>query len=283
MTNSRAAVVSLAGSFILAACAARAPSEAEVAELIDTYVQGTVEALASKPRATTTAAPTETPLPSSTPTATVTLTPTPLPAEVSVSLDTNCRTGPGLNYPRVTVLEPGQVAQVTARSTVEGYWYIANPGEGDEFCWLWGEYATVTGDASGLPVLTPEAPPAPLFDFVLYRHSFTECGTTRVSLIVINNSRTTYNSAQIHVEDLTTSTDLFGPKTRPHPFGDNPSSCPKDKGSESLLPGTTAYIVVPISPFEAGNDAVAHIGLCTGDLGGGNCVTKEAYFRLPAD
>lgn len=269
----------------MAACAAPTPSgdDRSEADRIATAVKGTVEALASVPSMTATPAPSQTSTSTSTFTPTETLTPTSLPPVASVSLATNCRAGPGQAYPIVSSLKPGQVAQVTARSTVEDYWYIAIPDQGHEHCWLWGEYATVEGDASILPVLTPPPAPAPRLDFTLYRHSFSECGSTRVVFTVVNNSATTFRTARLHVEDLSDSSDLHGPRLELTPFGDNPSSCPADEGSNSLPPGATAYIVIPIDPFEGGHDAVANIKLCTEDDGGGDCVQKSAYFRLPED
>ena len=283
MSVDRAALISLAGLLVLAACAVPTPSQAD---LIATAVKGTIEAEASLPPMTATPTPSQLPVRSQTPTSTSTLTPTasltptPPPQMASVSLATNCRTGPGSAYPFVFSLEPGQVARVTARSTVEGYWYIANPNQSDEHCWLWGEYATVEGDASILPVLTPEPSPIPRIGFTMYRHSFSECGSMRVVFTIVNNSVTTFRSARIHVEDLSTSRDLRGPKKELHPFSDNPSSCPRDKDN-FFPPGAVAYILIPISPFEEGNDAIANIKLCTEDDGGGDCVTKLAYFRLP--
>ena len=277
MNVTRAALISLAGLIVLAACAVPTPSEAD---LIGTAVKGTVEAQASLPPITATPTPSQTPTSTSTLTSTATLTPTPLPLMASVSLATNCRTGPGSAYPFVLSLKPGQVAQVTARSTVEDYWYMANPDQSDEYCWLWGKYATVEGDASILPVLTPAPSPIPRIDFILYRHSFSECGSIRVVFTVLNNSVTTFKTAHLHVEDLNTSRDLHGPRIELHPFADNPSSCPADHGN--FFPaGAVAYIVIPISPFEEGNDAIANIKLCTEDEG--DCVTKSAYFRLPDD
>ena len=283
MNASRAALLSLAGFLVLVSCAVPTPSDAD---LIAAAVKGTIEARASLPPMTVTPTPSQSPIPRQTPTSTSTLTPTAMltptlpPAMASVSLATNCRTGPGSAYPYVFSLQPGQVARVTARSTVEDYWYIANPDESDEYCWLWGEYATVEGDASILPALTAEPSPIPRLDFTMYRHSFSECGSTRVVFTVMNKSATTFRSARLHVEDLSTFSDLHGPRKELHPFSDNPSSCPRDKDN-FFPPGAVAYILIPISSFEAGNDAIANIKLCTEDDGGGDCATKTAYFRLP--
>ncbi len=279
MSLSRAALMSVGGLLVLAACAVPTPS---VADVFETAVMSTVEALASLPPTTSTPAPSQTPTSTSTLTPAATLTPTPPPPMVSVSLATNCRTGPGSAYLFVLSLQPGQAAQVTARSTVEDYWYIANPDQSDEYCWLWGEYATVEGDASILPVLTPAPSPTPRIDFIVYLHGFRQCGSTRVVLTVVNNSGTTFKTAGIHVVDLNTSRDIHDPKIDRHPFAGNPSDCPADHGN-FFPPGASAYIVIPIKSFKKGNDAMATIKLCTKDHGGGDCVTKLAYFRLPSD
>ena len=274
-----ALIGAIVGLLVLAACAAPTPSQAN---LIETAVMGTVEALASLPPMTSTPTPSQTPTPTSTHTPTSTLTPTPLPPMASVSLATNCRSGPGSAYRFVMSLQPGQVAEVAARSTVENYWYIANPGQTDEHCWLWGEYATLEGDVSTLPVLTPAPSPTPRIDFIVYLHGFTRCGSTRVVLTVVNNSGTTFKTAGIHVVDLNTSRDIHGPKIDRHPFAGNPSDCPADHGN-FFPPGASAYIVIPIKSFKKGNDAMANIKLCTRDYGGGDCVTKPAFFKLPDD
>ena len=278
MSVRRGTLISLGGPLVLAACAVPAPSEA------DLFETGTVEALASLPPMTSTPTPSRTATPTSTPTLTptATLTLTPLPPLASVSLATNCRTGPGSAYPFVISLQPGQVAEVTARSTVEGYWYIANPDQVGEYCWLLGEYATVEGNVSALPVITPEPAPAPKLDFILYHHGFMRCGSLHVSFRVVNNGRTTFQSTKIHVQDLNYPDDIHGPAVDRHPFAPSPSVCPPGHGN-FFPPGAAAYIVVPISPVHAGNDGLATIKLCTEDWGGGDCVKKVAYFRLPSD
>jgi hypothetical protein len=50
----------------------------------------------------------------------------------------------------------GQVAKVIAKNTTTGYWIIEIPGQNGKTCWLWGQYATVTGDTATLTnVVTP--------------------------------------------------------------------------------------------------------------------------------
>lgn len=105
---------------------------------------------------------TDTPIP----TATITLTPSPSIPMLTVSADTNCRSGPSKAYDYLGALLIGKSAEVVGKNTSTGYWIIKNP-ERDGNCWLWGNYATVTGDTSKLQEFpipatpTPSAPESP--------------------------------------------------------------------------------------------------------------------------
>jgi hypothetical protein len=96
-----------------------------------------------------------------TPTATITLTPTSAVPMVSVSENTNCRTGPGVVYDLVGALVIGEQAVVVGKYTAGNYWIINNPN-GSGTCWLWGQYATVTGNTVGLPEYAPPPTPTPV-------------------------------------------------------------------------------------------------------------------------
>ena len=75
---------------------------------------------------------------------------------VTVSVATNCRSGPGQSFASLYGMPVGQVAKVVAKNTYTGYWIIEIPGQNGKTCWLWGQYATVTGDTSTLNnVVTP--------------------------------------------------------------------------------------------------------------------------------
>lgn len=89
------------------------------------------------------------------------LTATPTPGSsvptVTVNTDTNCRTGPNINYEFVMLFKVGMSAEVIA--VYPNYWVIKYPGGNGATCWLWGQYATVIGDTSQLPQGNP--PPLP--------------------------------------------------------------------------------------------------------------------------
>ncbi len=279
MGLSSAALISVGGLLVLAACAVPTPSEAD---LFETAVMSTVEALASLPPMTATPTPTATPsaTPTNSPTLAPTATFTPLSPMVRVSAGTNCRTGPGETYRFVAALQPGQVAEVAAVSTVGNYWYIESPNDDGQFCWLWGEYATLEGETDDLPVLTPPALPTPRIDFTLYYYGFySKCGNLKLVLSVVNNSVTTFKTGEIYIEDLADSSKIHG-RVDQHPFAPGPSRCPPGHGN-FFPPGAGAYIVSPLDRVPSGHDGRATIKLCTEGNLGGDCITKFAYFRFP--
>jgi len=49
---------------------------------------------------------------------------------------------------------------VVGKYSVGNYWIINNP-DSSGTCWLWGQYATVTGNTAGLPEYTPPPTPTP--------------------------------------------------------------------------------------------------------------------------
>lgn len=249
---------------------------------IATAVAGTVQAL--KRSAATLPPPSATPRPpTSTPSSTPTpvSTSTPLAPRIRVSENTNCRSGPAVNYDFRGALLVGQVAEVAGRSTVPNYWYIYNPDRPGEFCWLWGEFATLEGDPSVLPAYTPQPSPTPSLDFILYLNGFQPCGAdTHVVFTIQNISGATFMTGQISIFNLTNSTDLYGPLLDRHPFDPGSTNCPPGHGNQ-LLPGAAAYIVAPFSELPSGAAARATIKLCTGDYLGGDCLTKMIDFNFP--
>jgi hypothetical protein len=106
---------------------------------------------------------TETFTPTQTLTATLAFTPSPFVSLISVSVPTNCRNGPGKVYEMVGALLVGDFAEVFGRDPTSNYWYIRNPDSQNDFCWVWGKYATLTGPVLLLPIFTPPPTPTPTF------------------------------------------------------------------------------------------------------------------------
>jgi len=90
----------------------------------------------------TSLAPTSTPEPTFT--SAPVFTETPAKVFVTVSANTNCRSGPTVDYEIIGALTIGQQAEVVGKSSTTNYWIINNPN-GPGTCWLWGEHATING------------------------------------------------------------------------------------------------------------------------------------------
>jgi uncharacterized protein YgiM (DUF1202 family) len=71
-------------------------------------------------------------------------------ATVTVSQNTNCRAGPSQQFSDVFTLGIGQTAEVIGKNTLNNYWIIKVPDGSGKTCWLWGKYATVSGDTAAL-------------------------------------------------------------------------------------------------------------------------------------
>jgi uncharacterized protein YraI len=73
----------------------------------------------------------------------------------SVGDVTNCRTGPGKSYERVTQLAPGAPVQIVGFFS-PNYWIVSTK---DGECWVSGEFVTPSGSFAVVP--TVNAPPTP--------------------------------------------------------------------------------------------------------------------------
>jgi cold shock CspA family protein len=82
-------------------------------------------------------------------------TPTYSQPMASVGDVTNCRSGPGTNYERVTQLRPGESVNIVGFFS-PNYWVVSSK---DGECWLSGEFATPVGSFAAVATVT--APPTP--------------------------------------------------------------------------------------------------------------------------
>ncbi|WKZ37925.1 MAG: hypothetical protein QY332_08280 [Anaerolineales bacterium] len=87
-------------------------------------------------------------------------TPTPSVPTVNVSVNTNCRTGPSTQYDNIDSLLIGQTAEIVGKNTQTGYWIIKRLN-GSGTCWLFPQYATVSGNTANLPEYPVPPTPTP--------------------------------------------------------------------------------------------------------------------------
>ncbi len=220
-------------------------------------------------------------------TGTPTLTPTAGIPLISASVATNCRLGPSILYsPPVGVLAVGNQAEVHGRNDSGTWWYISNPSRAGQFCWVWGETTQVEGLTTSLPVITPPPlPPTPTGTstqgviFTAAYDSSHDCGVRTAIFKLTNSGGVDLQSMSLKIEDLNTSTVLFGPHTSDAPFMGTNSECPE--GGDVLPVGRTYYVGGSIGPGNAGHTARATIKLCTANALGGTCIERAVEFTIP--
>lgn len=277
-TTHLAAAVLLIASI---ACSLSAPSPAADPNALNTSIAETIAArqteaaLNNPPTATFTSAPdmptlTLEPTPSETPDVTA----TPTTATISVSVDTNCRTGPGAIFERVGILLVGETAEIVGREPRGEYWYIRNPDIGTEFCWVWGEYATISGNTLFLLYLSP-APPPPT-SFTASFEKMETCSVWWMDFRLVNNSGVAFRSMSLIVRDADTNTVA---SQEANSFT-NSDGCSAPVTIESLIPGGAVTVSSPPFGYNPdGNNLSARITLCSGTDQKGTCVTQEFNFR----
>src|SRR6202142_1521660 len=180
-----------------------------------------------------------------TPTAPSILTPTPFLPQISVSIPTNCRTGPGSAYPQVGALLVGKTVQVYARDPSGMFWYIQNPDRPGEFCWVWGQYATITGLTYILPMYTPPptptATPTPPPSFDASYSGLVVCTGWWPEIRLKKTGEVTFRSVGISLKDTDTSTSVYSTSDG---FDDNPD-CVNSSSRKTLLPDKTVNVSAP--------------------------------------
>ena len=264
------------------------PPPTQDPNLIGTIVAQTVAAAVMQTQSVPSLVPgvvlaTDTPSPTFTPTLTPTetLTPTPVFTStpliplISVSVATNCRVGPGRVYDRVGALLVGEVAEVYGRNSDGTYWYIRNPNSPNNFCWLWGNYATLTGNFAALPMYTPPPTPTPMPDFAPSYAGKDSCAGWWVDIELENTGGIQFKSYSLTLRDTVTDTVL---STYADGFTDN-TGCLESTTRTNLNPGSSRIISSPAFAYDPdGHQLRATITVCSNVGQGGTCVTKVINF-----
>lgn len=219
-----------------------------------------------------------TPLPSLTatlsPTPNITATSsTPL---ISVTVDTNCRVGPGKVYDYLGGLLVGQTAEVFGKNPSGNYYYIRLPENPGIFCWVTGQYATVVGDVSALPVYTPQPTPTPLPSFEFSYAGMDKCSRWWAKLQIKNLGLIAFRSFSLTVKDLdlgisfSSSADSFT----------NVNGCIASETIVSIEPGQTYIISGPEFNYNFNNHRMrATLTLCSMSGLAGSCVKDTIDFK----
>lgn len=229
--------------------------------------------------------PTETVTPTLTFTPTLVSTATLEIPLITVSTPTNCRNGPGKVYVMVGAILVGQTAEVYGRDPTNNYWYIRNPGSGPEFCWAWGEYATLTGPVLLLPIFTPPPTPTatntppptftpvPAPSFKSDYSSLDTCNSSWwIEIVFKNNGSTPLKSVNISVKDTVTSVAVVS-------LADgftNIDGCLKTTTKDTIDIGSTYLLSAPAFNYNpTGHELAINITLCSNTGQKGLCATRK--------
>jgi hypothetical protein len=248
----------------------------EPATPVTVEVSPTLTGTAPAPTSTETLSP----VPDFTLTPIFTLTPALSPGapQITVSVPTNCRLGPGPGYGRVGILNVNEVSEVLGRNAAGTWWLIRNPDRSNQVCWLWGRYATVTGDTGGLPVPTSPPLPTPDAGFDVFSEGLDSCTNIGwwLDINIENLGQTTFRSISITVHDL--DTDVSRSRNT-NGFTDR-DGCSGSETFDSLPPETDRVVSSPAFDYNpTGNRLRATITLCSNTGQSGTCVTDTVNFR----
>lgn len=219
--------------------------------------------------------------PTLTPTLTLTPTPiftvTPSVPQISVSVPTNCRVGPGKAYDLVGALLVGEVTQVYGRDLAGNYWYVRNPDVDGDFCWLWGEYATLSGNTFALPIFTPPPTPTPAPAFEASYAGLESCNTSWwVEVKLENKGGIIFRSISMSVKDTNTTTTV---SLSDDNFKNN-NGCSGSDSRKTLETGDTVVVSSPSYAYDpTGHKLQATVTLCSEDGVNGMCVTETIEFK----
>jgi hypothetical protein len=277
----------------LIACALPDLPPADLNAASTSAAQTVLAAVEQTQRASTAALPSVSPAPSPTltaalptlmpthsPTATAVFTLIPLLVQINVTVPTNCRNGPGKAYEMVGALLVGETVQVFARESTGMYWYIRNPDSPDDFCWVWGEFATLSGNTAILPVYTPPPTPLPTFtatpapDFQASYAGLDSCTGWWADIKLRNTGPVTFNSVGVTLKDMVTSVVVSNITDG---FVDNTGCASSNKGA--LLPDKAVTMSAPAFSYDpTGHKVRGTLTLCSGTGLNGLCVTQAISF-----
>lgn len=229
--------------------------------------------------------PTQTQTTTLTPTPIFTFTP-PIPI-ISVSVSTNCRSGPGKAYIYKGALLAGQVAEVLALDPTGKYFYIQNPESPGNFCWVWGQYATIAGNSLNLPIYTPPPTPTPSFtplptftptlapDIQVSYTSMDSCAGWWVEFKLINTGDINLRSVEITAFDSDTHVTL---SNLTDGFTDI-NGCLTSTTTNVLMPELSVIVSAPAFVYNpSGHEIELTVKVCSKTGQSGLCIKKKIEF-----
>ena len=203
-------------------------------------------------------------------------TPTPILPSLYISSATNCRVGPGKIYDWVGGAETGTVVEAVARDPDGEYWYIRNPDEPSSFCWLWGYYATPSGNVWALPIFTAMPTPTASASYTISFSAVDGCVGWVLEFKVKNTGDVPLKSYSIAAKDKDTGESI---NISSNEFEER-DGCVTVKSNSALSPGELGLVTSSdFSNDPTGHKINATITICTEDGLGGKCYSDTLNFK----
>ena len=221
-------------------------------------------------------------------TSTITMTPTPEGVFLVLTQDTYCRVGgPYSSFKVVVTVKAGQKVEVLSQNPERDSYYVKNPYQGDSYCWLWGKYATLTGNVGGLsistmqPTPTPTNTPTPTPGFTVNFSSLETCGGSYAfKLFIKNTGSLIWQSINMTGSDTSTGFPINQTQNNFKEY----SGCNATTLQADLTPGEESYVLNTEPGQFFGYDPTGHtisitVTLCSLDGLGGTCKSIPITFK----
>ncbi len=261
-------------------------------EDLQTLVAGTLTAAAVEMGQTMTAGVTITATLAPTMTETATLPPTETPTRevVSVTLsgNTNCRKGASTYFPVITTIPAGSVVEVLARNPANDYFFVRAGESETGGCWIWKEFASLTGNPDSLAIYTPVPTPLPTAtntpppgaNFNVQFAGLTGCGTGfAANFNITNTGNNTLQSVRIrnYVSGISDPFVHTSNAFAQWSGGAKYATLSEIARGSSMIVSTCQPGGFTSSP--SGKDITAEVTVCLSDDLKGACSTKSFVYR----
>jgi hypothetical protein len=148
-------ILAIAGCSLPGAAPSLTVEQQAATVIAATLLAGTQDGAGVTITATPSIAPTVTAGGTLTGSTTPTITPTYSTPMLKVLESTNCREGPGEEYPVIFTHLANVELEVIGRYEPTNFWLVKSPQSRTGTCWLWGEYVELSGSYWVVPTLTP--------------------------------------------------------------------------------------------------------------------------------
>lgn len=266
---------------------------AVVDSLVGTQAAGTLTAIIPTPTVTPlppTPVP-DTPTPSLTPRPS--LTATMEGVWLTVQKDANCLSGPGSGYETLLLVKSGTMVEVMALEKWNSYYYIRDPGNFSQYCWIPVDSSPVTGNVARLPVITAQPLPAPeitvtgtpaIGDFSVSFENVVNCKDSYgIVLYVQNTGRIIWRSVRVILTDNTTRQSFIHDSNLFRGTTTDPCSLDMENAQDDLVNGEGSLVAcVNSGQFKynpTGHDFSVRITLYSQDGRTGKSVDKVITFK----